>query len=358
MLKIFSEVSAIEDIYVSDNYPNWQKVIGNQANIYLNIDQASLVTALDGDDDEESILFMWYHENDAAKRPEALGAQFQYANNEELMIDEPYGIFILDVSEEKANELSMKYGIQIYSAQNLVDIQDFEIDFDFEENETIQCPAGKLKGFQFVLDSFKSEKSNSTIIVDRNLFSNEEKSLNLGIDNMIRYFDTILPTTLDAPYEILFVTENSRNFQLKPNIRDRVIKDLTKHIVQLREYYINIEVLLVHSSTVIFKHTHQRRILKNYHFGNSEHGFAIFSIINPEKIKNDNDFNLQAHYHSLLKEQTGIISIKKRNKLFNRLMEIKTEAEKQLNKQGQNDRYYRLFLNGDESTVITNRLLN
>lgn len=357
MLNIFSEVSAIEEIYVSDNYPNWQKVIGNQANIYLNIDQASLDNAMDGDDDEESLLFMWYHENDAAKKPEALGAQFQFANNVESLVEQPYGIFILDVDEAKANELSSKYGVQIYSAQNLGDIQDFEIDFDFEENETIQCPAGTLKGYQFVLDSFKSEKSNGAVFVDRNLFSNEERGLNVGIDNMIKYFDCILPATLETSYDILFITENSRKFETE-RFRTRIINDLTQNIEQLRAYDINIEVLLVHSSTIIFKHTHQRRILKNYHFGDSEHGFAIFSTNNPDKVKIDNDFNLQAHYHSLLKLQTGTTSIKRRLKLYSRLMEIKGEAEKQLINQGQNDRYYRMYFNGNESTVINNRLLN
>ncbi|MCT4588807.1 MAG: hypothetical protein N4A71_13340 [Carboxylicivirga sp.] len=358
MVNIFSEVSAIEDIYVSDDYPNWQKVIGNQANIYLNIDQASLNAAMESDDeDDESLLFLWYHENDAAKKPEALGTQFQFANDEELLIDEPYGIFILDITEEKANELSEKYGIQIFSSQSLKDIQDFEIDFDFEENETIQCQAGILKGYEFVLDSFKAEKSNGTIIVDRNLFSNEERGINVGIGNMLRYFDCVLPTSLDTTYDILLITENSGRIETE-RFRNRIINDLTQSIKQLRPFVIDVEVLFVHRSTAIYSKTHQRRILKNYHFGDSEHGFAIFSPNNRDRVRNDNDFNMQIHFHSLLKEQMGITSIKKRKKLLKRLIQIKGEAERQLIQQGQHDRYYRLFLNGNESTVINNRLLN
>lgn len=356
MLNIFSEVSAIEDIYVSDDYPNWQKVIGNQANIYLNIDQASLDSAMEGED-EESFLFLWYHENDAAKKPEALGAQFQFALNEESMIDEPYGVFILDIAEEKANELSKKYGIQIFSSQRLTDIQDFEIDFDFSENETIQCASGTLKGYQFVLDTFKSEKSNGSVFVDRNLFSNDERGQNVGMDNMIKYFDCVLPATLETSYDILFVTENSRRFE-NEHFRAKIINNLTQNIKQLRAYDINIEILLVHSSTNKYEYTHQRRILKNYHFGDSEHGFAIFSISNPNKVKNDNDFNLQAHYHSLLQLQKGVTSIKKRQKLVSRLKEIKEDAECQLAKQGQSNSYYRLYYNGEKEKKVKNRLLN
>jgi hypothetical protein len=357
MLNIFSEVSAIEDIYISGDYPNWQKVIANQANIFLNIDQANLDNELNGDDEEESLLFLWYHENDAAKRPKALGAQFQFANNVESLVEQPFGLFILDIDEGKAKELSSNYGIQIYSSKKLLDIQDFEIDCDFEENESIQCTSGVLKGYDLVLESFKNEKSNGTIIVDRYLFTNEERGLNVGIDNMLRYFDCILPAVLQTTYDILFVTENSGKLESE-RFRSKIINDLSQKIKQLRNYVIDVEVLFVHRSTIFFSHTHQRRILKNYHFGTSEHGFAIFSTNNRDKVIRDNDFNLQAHYHSPLKELPGITSIKRKNKLFKRLLEIKSEAEKQLNNQGQNDQYYRLYFNGNETIVIKNRLLN
>ncbi|RKD90038.1 hypothetical protein [Mangrovibacterium diazotrophicum] len=357
MINIFSEVSAIEEIFDSGEYPNWKKIIGTQANIYLNIDQATLDRELEGDDNEESFLFLLYHENDAIKRPSAFGDQFQFADNTATMVDHPFGIFILDIDEDKANELGSQYGIQIYSSRKLSDIQDFEIDFDFEKDELIQCKDGVLKGYGFVLNSFKSERSNSTVIVDRNLFSNEERTENVGVANMVRYFDCILPDVLLASFDILFVLESSRKFE-NETFRLRIVKNITDSIQKLRGYSINVEILLVHRSTVIFEHTHQRRILKNYHFGNSEHGFAIFSVSNQKKIRNDNDFNLQAQYHSLLNTMPRITSDKKHSKLIKRLTEIRIEAERQLDKQGQNDRYYRLYLNGTESALIVNRLLN
>ncbi len=357
MLYIFSEVSAIEEIYVSEDYPNWQKVIGNQANIYLNIDQPTLDSEMEGDDAEESLLFLWYHENDAAIKPQALGAQFQFVDNEQTIIDQPLGIFILDIDEARANELGTKYGIQVYSSHKLADIKDFELDFDFEENDSVQCDDGKLKGYDFVLKEFKSEKSNSTIIVDRNLFTNQERMLNVGVDNMIRYFSSVLPAKLETTYDILLVTEISLKRE-DEILRPKIIIDITRSIQQLRDYPINVEILFVHASTEHFKNTHERRILKNYHFGHSEHGFAIFSIKNKEKVRNDNNFNLQVQYHSLLNEKSENVSLKKHNKLYKRLLEIKADAEKQLKTQGQNDRYYRLFLNGTESSEITNRLLH
>lgn len=360
MLNIFSEVSAIEEIFISDSYPNWQKVIGNGVNIYLNTDDAILEEQLTGDnkeEEEESILFMWYHESDAPKRPKALGAQFQFANDVASLVQQPFGLFILDIDIQKANDLSAKYGVQIYSSQELVDIQDFEINFDFEKNELVQCTTGALKGYGFILNSFKTERSNSTIIVDRNIFANEERGLNVGVSNMIKYFDNILPSAFETSYDILFVTQNNGKIAITHKRRE-VIEDLTFQIKKLRTYDINIEVLFIHNSTTLFEYTHQRRILNNYHFGNSEHGFAIFSISDYYKVRNDNDFNIQVHYHSLLKNQIGNVSMKKRNKLLKRLKEIKVEAEKQLINQGQNDRYYRLYKNGEETDLIKNRLLS
>lgn len=357
MINIFSEVSAIEEIFVSDKYPNWQKVLGNQTSIYLNIDEVELKNHLECEEGEESLLFLWYHENDSAKIPVALGAQFQFVDNEDSLIEQPFGLFILDIDEEKANELSSKYGIQIYSSKKIADFKDFEIDFDFEKDELVRCPSEILKGYDYVLEAFKSEKSNGSIIIDRNLFSNEEHGHNIGISNMNRFFNCILPETLETNYDILFVTHNTGKIE-NERFRKHLVTELTDAINHLREYNIDIEVLFIHSSTTIFEYTHQRRILNNYHFGNSEHGFAIFCAKNFDKVRHDNDFNIQSHYHSLFKEHHDSNSIKKRNKIYKRLLEIKEEAENKLKTQGQNDRYYRLYCNGSESFEIKNRLLN
>lgn len=357
-LTIFSEVSAIEKIYI-ENFPNWRRIIDSGVKIYLNIDKENLEKELD--DTDGSILGMWNHEAESAKKPEDLGSHFQFIEDTQSIVRTPLGIFILDVDLEKANDLSLKYGVQIFSAGELIDIQDFCIDHVFEKDAVVQCEDKSLKGYKYISKPFTKEVSNSTIIIDRYIFRNREHNLNIGVYNLIQYFDSFLPTTLDIPYHILIITESVTDPSYpSDSLRDKIVENITSKIKKLRGYEINIELLFAHSSTIHFEKMHGRRIIKNNHFGNCEWGYANFVINNKGvvtgKMRRTNCFNLKVFYHSILELHYNNTFMRNIEITLKDLLNTKIDAEKKL-KNGQNDRLYRLYLDGQETTKIINRVL-
>lgn len=353
MLSVFSESSAVEKIFISDLYPNWQKVIANQTQVYVNLTNDELMTELTN---EESPLSMFYHSNMGAKSPVALGDDFRFGEDPKTILNDPYGLFIIDVDKNEANLIGIDYGMEVYSSQELKDLHDFNIEGDFEKDEIVINEISNLSGWSSLLNEFENQKSNGTVIIDRNLFSNEQRGRNLGIVNLKNYFNIILPAVIAESYDILIITQNKGALS-RVNSRDLIVENLVEEIKSLRGYEINIELLIIHSSTLIFENTHQRRILKNYHYGNSEHGFALFNVNNQSQVCCDNDFSLHSHYHSIIMNPCSDLSIKRRRKLFKRLNEIKVEAEIKLDNVGQSDMYFRLYYNGEEDLKLKNRLL-
>lgn len=357
-LTIFSEVSAIEKIYI-ENFPNWRRIIDSGVKIYLNIDKENLEKELD--DTDGSILGMWNHEAESAKKPEDLGSHFQFIEDTQSIVRTPLGIFILDVDLEKANDLSLKYGVQIFSAGELIDIQDFCIDHVFEKDAVVQCEDKSLKGYKYISKPFTKEVSNSTIIIDRYIFRNREHNLNIGVYNLIQYFDSFLPTTLDIPYHILIITESvTAPSYPSDSLRDKIVENITSKIKKLRGYEISVELLFVHSSTVHYDSIHLRRILKNNHFGKCDLGYANFSI-NSMGVVNGimrwrNEFNLKVYYNSTLQLQYSNVLMEDILSTLKNLLKIKADAEKKLIN-GQNDRVYRLYIDGRDTTKIINRVL-
>lgn len=187
----------------------------------------------------------------------------------EQMANYATSVFILDIEEKKARELSAKYGVIVQSASHLNDSILTEVSPELiilEEAET---------GFSWrkILAGVKNLPSNAIIINDRYLFTNDEviktqtgeidKDKRYGLENVFNILNEILPSQLGVPYHILVVFQEG---QLKSTT---TFKNMGTYLNKLRKrlsrpYDLVIEVLAVKSSSEFYKDTHHRRVFTNY----------------------------------------------------------------------------------------------
>jgi hypothetical protein len=358
MIALYTELDSLENITNFDeDFKEWNNLIKNGIEIFVNIDQNTLDNKLE---DPEDIVTLALTAYGGMSLPEPSENEFQKLNKDiAAALDNPYGLYILNYSEKDCKHAREELGLAIFPSCNIPsDFYKLSIDEDFEKDELVQCDRGILRGWQKVLKPFISNYSNASVILDRNLFANEERGNNVGINNVLQFLDLTLPKNLAKIYNLTIITDLSNKI-VRKNYREKLVDTLVNELTKLRPYSIDIELLFVHGSRPIYYGTHQRRILKNYHYAYSEHGFSIFYISNISKVRNDNTFKMFHCLEKLIeKDEPNFSVIKLVKKLKKRLEEIKTDAELKLNELGQNDHHYRLFLNKKEVTSIKNRLLN
>lgn len=358
MIALYTELDAFENIASSkDDYKEWNNLLNNGIEVFVNLDKETLDDKLENPEDIITLGLLAYG---GMSEPKPFETGFQKINNDiSSALDNPFGLYILNYSEEDCKKAQEELGLAIFPSSNIPsDFYKLSIDEDFEKDELVQCDKGILRGWQKVLEPYNSNYSNSSIIVDRNLFANEERGNNVGVNNLLQFLDLTLPKKLTQVYDLTIITDLTNKI-VRKNYREKLVNTLVDELEKLRTYSINIELLFIHSSRPVYYGTHQRRVLKNYHYAYSEHGFSIFYISNKSKVRNDNTFKM---FHSLEKliekDEPNLSGIKLVNKFKKRLEEIKTDAELKLSELGQNDHHYRLFLNKNEVISIKNRLLN
>jgi hypothetical protein len=357
MISIISNKDAFEKIvfWENENFPNWNKIINGNIDIFLDLTEDEIEEELSND---ESPVYLALQAYQAIRRPLSKKEFFQnFQKNEDHILNFPRAVFLLNRKEEDCLRISEKYGLSVFSGGSLQDnFNDFLIEEEFQAEDRIRCDRSGKEGWCKVMDSFKKEISNSVIFIDRNFFSNEERNVNVGIDNLKRYLDSTLPQDLAIAYHVLIVIELSSKFQRAP-FRIKVIETVNNEITALRKYPIIVETLFIHSSRPVYEYTHERRVLMNYHVGKAEHGFSVFAVKDKSQVRTDNNFNLSGVMHSLVKRDS-VINKKTAMKLIKRLKQIKDDAEIKLTDIGQHDYHYFLYNGKEEQITIQNRLLN
>lgn len=356
MISIYTELDSLENIITLDqDFKEWNHLVKNGIELFVNIDSKSLDEKLNNPEDLITLALTAYGGMQIPQSSEKeISSLYQNITN---ALTNPFGLFILNLSENDCKTAREELGLAVFPSSNIPnDFHRLSIDEDFEKDEIVQCPKGLMRGWEKVLNPFVSKYSNASVIIDRNLFSNEERGQNVGIDNIVRYLNFSLPPKLKVSYNLTIVTDLNNNIIRKP-YRDKLVNTLVDEINKLRSYKIDTELIFIHRSRGVYPHTHQRRILKNYHYAFSEYGFSIFSVVDNRKVRTDNTFKM---YHSLeqLIDNNLMSGIKLVKKLIKRLEEIKMDAENKVSELGQNDHHYRVYLNKNEVDKINNRLLN
>lgn len=359
MFTIYSDKLIFEDIISSGKFPNWEKIITNHSQINLDINSTDLNSELG---DPNSIIFQFLLSS--GKQIDICDADIFFKKikaDNMAVIDKPTAAYFLNIPEADAKKLQEESGV-VVNCKDFVDdnILSKGVNLDWLADEVIN------NNWNSILNPFNNFPSNSLIINDRNLFSNEERVLgtfqNIGVDNLIRILDNLLPQNLKTDYHILIQSEQKDDPRNKAKC-DQITSDLNTKIRNLRNYNFEIEILFYCRGTNHFERTHNRRIYSNYKYGKCENSLASFKIRNANNTRNDDSFSLVCFFNKLNSIPDTNTNLMSHNNGSSRCREIAVDCIDKLNKNGPNNRYYRYYLNGTEviqgqTTAIKNRLLN
>lgn len=208
----------------------------------------------------------------------------------EIIANYPTSVFILDVDKSKACQLQEKFGVIIQAVSHLDDSILTSVlprkTFPMEEGENATF------GWREIFSGIKDLPSNSIIINDRNLFTNDEVVKDMdgvivdkrlsGVDSIFSILNEALPQKLDIPFHVLIVCDKTgiegdgmrkrKSITVKNVIT--YLNGLKKHLN--RPFPIVMELLAVCPGSSFFPVTHNRRILTNYGVLTFEHKVNAF----------------------------------------------------------------------------------
>ena len=200
-------------------------------------------------------------------------------NNPIKVLEDPSAVYFLDITPEEAASIQAQYGV---ICKNENDIDDKELG---DWGEIISCVNDLDHTWSEFLDRIKRSPTNSVIISDRFVFSNDELAQDKkshGIDNIIDVLDSIMPESFaeDALYHV-FILYSDKDAYDKPICKisfNKLAKKLFEEISLLRKgkYKILVEVVAVPGSSYGYNWTHNRRIVTNYHIIRTEHNLKAF----------------------------------------------------------------------------------
>lgn len=272
---IYVSRNALEEVAVfNDIYPNLHHIFKTHATLCVDMTNEELDNALEN---VESDLSQFCLKNDIGLI--ALHPYFEALTEEQsLIIEKPRSLFFLDISKEKADELSEKYGVIVQSDTN---INDKALQFIFrkgvEKGEVIK---GTNNGWQNLFKDLTFPPSNSLVISDNYLLQNEEKGKLIGFENLKLLLNAILPLKLEATFHLFIITPMPQ--RISPEKANQLNGMLKAYLHTIRNYDFQLE--FVFSNTI-----HPRKIISNYYVVVCDKGFQLFHPIRTNKIHDNNE---------------------------------------------------------------------
>lgn len=277
MVAIFTTASTLDRICHTDNYTVWRDII-MKVGVFID---SNIDIPLDMDDQLFNL--------DSAGKINYSKREFisSLSDTPENVLDEPCGIYLLDISEEKATIIQQKYGVICQSSSNLR--------HDVLTNKGIVAElveGEKGKNWIDIFKKFRTIPTNSAIIIDAYLFDNDQfdekqgcydHEHSHGISNLNNILDQILPHTFSETYHIGILLTNTDEAKARKRSRTsltntRIASAINKLKKRLnRPYEISIEVIFF-SQTDNDNHRliHNRRILTNTYVLDAQYKLAAF----------------------------------------------------------------------------------
>lgn len=191
----------------------------------------------------------------------------------ENFYENPSSLYILNISQEKAEKIQSNYGVMCLSVSNpdvkpLIDVSDI---FDPSTMKK------KFKGWDRVLDSIEKLPSNSLVIKDRYLFSDRANYKGDGLFNIRRILSELLPKTfIGGEYHITVIY--SRAEKHASYSFGEIAQKINNIAHQLRPHYkFMVEVFAINDKCQLYGETHDRQILSNYYLVVASHKLAAFT---------------------------------------------------------------------------------
>lgn len=279
MVAIFTTAEELNNICRVPNKTPWQDMI-------LKLGEVFVDSKVDIPLDFEDPLFIL----DAAIKIDT--SKMDYINSiaeaPAKVLEEPCGIFILNIDENKASDIQTKYGVICLSKDKM------EHTFLTQKGTSavlIENESGKT--WHDIFRKFKSTPTNSTLIIDAHLFENDafdetagsyDSRRNYGISNLFDVLNEILPTYFSDVYHVGVLLTNTDEAKTLHRSRTNLTnKQIATAINKLknrlqRPYEINIEVIFFSpSDNDTHKLIHNRRILTNTYILDAPYKLAAFN---------------------------------------------------------------------------------
>lgn len=277
MLALYTTECIISSIFESfensreDVWYNFIKKTKPSLNILLNIDS-------DYECNDYNPIFILSNDFDLEVAIEEINKDDSYISRVIEMrldaIDDPNAVFVLDITPELAKQISTKYGVICQSIHD----NPFESPLFQEAFEVDAVKKKKGESWADILSKDNVFPSNSLVVIDRYLFSNDTDATSQdGIDNLYDILESILPKKLDVEYHILIVFDDKtltkgETFEIICN----KINKLKKRLKREREYPITIESVSIPKGYAHYDSTHNRRIISNYFILRVDHSLKAF----------------------------------------------------------------------------------
>lgn len=281
MVELFTTSSFLKKIYYTDELSVWRDIIQKLGKVYIDSDNIP--------EDENDPLFLLDMENNIKIDMSKKDFINSVSNSPETVLNEPCGIFLLDISTEKAKEIQSKYGVVCESVNTanhtLLTQRGYSVELiENQKNKKNKC-------WRDIFKRFKTSPTNSVLIIDAYLFANDkwnakcnckcyDTSHSNGANNLKQILDQILPAKFGGTYHIgIFLNKEEDNAQANPSRLTN--KQIATKINKLkngmdREYDIDIEVIFVDIKGGFHELIHNRRILTNTYILETPYKLAAF----------------------------------------------------------------------------------
>lgn len=273
MLSLYTTENVLTEIYLSqdeDDLSIWYSFITkdnlcSELYVKFNVDT-------DYEDNTENPVFSLAHNQNIPVNN--LTFLSQVINLTIKEINNPFAVFLLDISPELAKKISSKYGVICHSLQkdpksNPLFIE--SLDINILQNK-------KGKDWNYLLSPDSVLPSNSVIVVDRYLFANKGTyGESEGLENIYNILNNLLPYTLEIEYHVLIVFDFTKNDTRSESTFSKIATKINKLKQKLnREYSIMIETMSIDSNNGFYSDTHNRRIVSNYFIIRADHSLKAF----------------------------------------------------------------------------------
>lgn len=278
MVRIFTTISGIRKMI---DQPEWLEIIRNLGEVFIADEN------IDIPEDYEAAAKNPFYLLDEAVSVKKNKSDYinTVPNNPELVLEEPCGIFLLNIPKDIAYSIQRRFGVICQSTSNM------SHDVLTHKGTSIELIQGiGDRNWSDVFQKFKSTPSNSVIIIDAHLFENDsydernscyDESRSYGRNNLFAILDNILPDNFDKAYHVSIlltdIDEAKKEKKSRTNLTNlRIVKEINKLRNKIRPYEICIEVHFFSQHEGYHNIIHNRRILSNYYVLDAQYKLAAF----------------------------------------------------------------------------------
>jgi hypothetical protein len=275
MFRVFISSTSLGDLCLKEmckeekNKSEWFLILSKQNVIYL---EKNIYDELD----YNNPLFRFSESYQIEFKSSSIGCFDKKIEHPEMLLNEPQGVFLLDIEEEEARDIQEKYGIVCKSVKSLEECS----------ITSRECSFSLFKGksrhsWSKLFEEGVKAPSNALIIQDRYIFgydSANRSGYKDGVENIKQIMKAVLPEELYCAYHVLILYDKSNSSDKFFSV-ENVAEELEnfKNEELNKPYEVIIELYSISHTNAYWRVTHNRKILSNYFIGSAEHSIKAFS---------------------------------------------------------------------------------